>query len=46
MSDREIMKTALASTPECLSLQQLETLAASQTQAPPHLLQCPRCRLN
>jgi hypothetical protein len=44
MSDRELFKAALAATPECLSLQQLEELASSRTQAPPHLLQCPRCQ--
>jgi hypothetical protein len=44
MSDREIFKAALAATPECLSLQQLEELVSGRTQAPPHLLQCPRCQ--
>ena len=44
MSDRELFKAALAATPECLSLQQLEELASGRTQAPPHLLQCPRCQ--
>jgi hypothetical protein len=44
MSDRELYKAALNATPECLSLQQLEELASGRTQAPPHLLQCPRCQ--
>jgi hypothetical protein len=44
MSDREILKAALATTPECLNLQQLEALASSPTQSNPHLLQCPRCQ--
>jgi hypothetical protein len=44
MSDRELFKAALNATPDCLSLQQLEELASGRTQAPPHLLQCPRCQ--
>lgn len=44
MSDREMLKSALASTPECLSLQQLETVATGKAQANAHMLQCPRCQ--
>jgi hypothetical protein len=44
MSDREVLKSALASTPDCLTLPQLEVLAAGQTQSNSHLLQCPRCQ--
>ena len=44
MSDREILKAALATTPDCLNLQQLEALVTCPTAPNPHLLQCPRCQ--
>jgi hypothetical protein len=44
MSDRELLKTALILTPECLSPEQLEGMADSAEQNHPHVKQCPRCQ--
>ena len=44
MSDRELLKTALTPTPDCLSVEQLEGLAESAEQSHPHVKQCPRCQ--
>ena len=44
MSDREIIKSALASTPDCLSPEQLEAVASSENKDHPHVRQCPRCQ--
>jgi hypothetical protein len=44
MSDREVLKTALTPTPNCLSPEQLEGMADSAEQSHPHLKQCPRCQ--
>jgi hypothetical protein len=43
MSDREILKSMLAATPECLTPQQLEGLLDGKN-THPHLAQCPRCQ--
>lgn len=43
MQDGEVFKSALRSTDECLSLEQLEAVAGG-TQDHPHLAQCPRCQ--
>jgi hypothetical protein len=43
MSDRDILKSTLAATPECLTLAQLETLLDGK-QSHPHLAGCPRCQ--
>ena len=42
--DRQILKSALRSSPECLPVEQLETLTRSDAQIPPHVAQCPRCQ--
>jgi len=43
MSERDILKSSLAATPECLSPEQLEALLDGKT-SNPHLAQCPRCQ--
>ena len=43
MSDRDILKSALAATPECLSTGQLEGLLDGNANNP-HLAGCPRCQ--
>lgn len=42
--DRQILKSALGSSPECLPVEQLEALTRSDAQIPPHVAQCPRCQ--
>lgn len=43
MADRDILKSTLAATPECLAPEQLETLAEGK-KTHPHLAGCPRCQ--
>jgi hypothetical protein len=43
MSDRDILKSTLATTSECLAPEQLEQLLDGK-QSHPHLAECPRCR--
>jgi hypothetical protein len=43
MADRDILKQSFTATPQCLSLEQLESLAAGQ-KTHPHLAACPRCQ--
>jgi hypothetical protein len=43
MSDRDTLKSAMQSTPECLTPEQLESLLDG-THTNPHLAQCPRCQ--
>jgi hypothetical protein len=43
MSDRDILKSTLTATPECLAPQQLEALLDGK-QSHPHLAGCPRCQ--
>lgn len=42
--DRQILKSALGPSPECLPVEQLEALTRSDAQIPPHVAQCPRCQ--
>jgi hypothetical protein len=44
MLDRQALKSALVAKPDCLSLEQLESLAADPARSHPHLAQCPRCQ--
>lgn len=44
MINRSNLKMALAAKPECLSLEQLERLAADPAQKNDHLDSCPRCQ--
>lgn len=44
MSAPDRLKIALAATPECLSLKQLEDLAANPVPNHPHVSQCVRCQ--
>lgn len=43
MSERDILKSSLAATPECLAPEQLEALLDGKT-SNPHLALCPRCQ--
>lgn len=43
MADRDILKSSLAATPQCLTPEQLELLAEGK-QTHPHLSACPRCQ--
>ena len=43
MSEKHILKSSLATTPECLAPEQLEALLDGKT-SNPHLAQCPRCQ--
>lgn len=43
MSDRDILKSTLAATPECLAPEQLEALVDGR-KTHPHLAGCPRCQ--
>ena len=43
MSDRDILKSAMESTPECLTPEQLESLLDGK-HSNPHLTECPRCQ--
>src|SRR6267142_220530 len=43
MADRDIWKSALSGTPECLRPEQLEALLDGK-QSNPHLAACPRCQ--
>ncbi len=43
MSDRDILKSALSTTSECLAPEQLEALLDGK-QSHPHLAECPRCQ--
>jgi hypothetical protein len=43
MSDRDTLKSAVASTPECLTPEQLESLLDGK-HSNPHLAQCPHCQ--
>src|SRR5258705_7152478 len=43
MTDRDILKSSFAATPECLTLAQLEILVEGKT-THPHLAVCPRCQ--
>jgi len=43
MSDRDILKAAMESTPECLTAEQLESLLDGK-HSHPHLAQCARCQ--
>jgi hypothetical protein len=43
MSDRDILKSALAATPECVTTEQLESLLDGK-HSNPHLAQCTRCQ--
>jgi hypothetical protein len=44
MLNRSNLKTALAATPDCLSLEALENLTEEAAPAHPHVAQCPRCK--
>ena len=44
MIDRQILKSALAMGPECLTLEQLERLTTESPQKDPHVAQCLRCQ--
>jgi hypothetical protein len=44
MADLDKIRTALLAKPDCLSLRQLEELAAVQNPTDPHLAGCPRCQ--
>src|SRR5262252_6055532 len=44
MTDKKILKAALASTPDCLSAEQLEAITAEQSSQHPHLSSCARCQ--
>ena len=43
MSDRDILKSSLAATPECLAPEQLEGMLDGKS-SHPHLASCPRCQ--
>jgi hypothetical protein len=43
MSDRDILKSTLSTTPECLAPEQLEALLDGK-RSHPHLAECPRCQ--
>jgi len=43
MTDRDILKSTLAATPQCLAPEQLEALLDGK-HSNPHLAQCPRCQ--
>ncbi len=43
MSDRDILKSTLGATPQCLAPEQLEALLDGK-HSNPHLAQCPRCQ--
>jgi hypothetical protein len=44
MLKRELLKSALATTPDCLSPEQLELLSGAAEQNDPHVRKCPRCQ--
>jgi hypothetical protein len=44
MLNRSNFKAALATTPDCLSPEQLENLTGEAVQNHPHVAQCPRCQ--
>ena len=44
MLDRQALKSALATTPECLPLEKLEELSADEARAHKHVSQCARCQ--
>jgi hypothetical protein len=44
MINRSTLKAALRSTPECLTVQELERLAEDPSPKHPHLAKCPRCQ--
>jgi hypothetical protein len=44
MLDRQALKSALATTPECLPLEKLEELSAEGARAHNHVSQCARCQ--
>ena len=44
MMDRQLLKSALAMGPECLTLEQLERLTTESPQRDPHVARCPRCQ--
>jgi hypothetical protein len=44
MLDRQALKSALATTPECLPLENLEKLSAEEVRAHEHVSQCARCQ--
>lgn len=44
MVDRQSLKAALATTPECLDVTQLEKLTGEQAHAHPHVSKCVRCQ--
>jgi hypothetical protein len=44
MIDRTKIKSALAAKPDCLSMQELERLAAAGSQNNPHLIACAHCQ--
>jgi len=42
--DRQLLKSALSASPDCLSPEQLEAFTKSDVQVPPHVAQCVRCQ--
>lgn len=42
--DRQLLKSALSASPDCLSIEQLEVFTGSDAQLPPHLANCARCQ--
>lgn len=44
MLDRQALKSALATTPECLPLEKLEELSAEEVRTHKHVSQCARCQ--
>jgi hypothetical protein len=42
--DRQLLKSALGASADCLSPEQLEAFTASDAQVPPHVAQCVRCQ--
>lgn len=44
MAERDLLRSALAAGPECLSPEQLESIVTTEAPVHPHVAQCPRCQ--